>query len=78
MEFLRGHSSLVLSRTVPHRVTDVALYSLGPEAPIRESAANQSMSNFEQEENSPGRMALSPGAGESWTETEAKRKLEGC
>lgn len=67
---------MVLSRTVPYGVTDVALYPLGPEAPVSESAGNQSISNFEQEENPPKRMEMSPGGGESWTESEAKRKRE--
>lgn len=77
IEFLRGHSSLVLCRTVPCGVTDVALYPLGPGAPVSESAGNQSMSNFEQEKNSPRRMEMSPGGGESWTETEAERRRGG-
>lgn len=55
----------------------MALHSLGPEAPVSESAGNQSMSNFEQEENSPRRMEMSPGGGKSWTDTEAERRLGG-
>lgn len=51
---------------------------LEPEAPTSESAVNQDILNFEQEEHSPRRMEMSPGGGESWTKTEAKRKLEGC
>lgn len=51
---------------------------LKPETPISESAGNQDILNFEQEEHSQRRMEMSPGGGESWTKTEAKRKLEGC